>query len=547
MKENAVKEEREKDTKKRFRRDDILLLEKGRRGFWRVVFGRTMMMAVFCLAQILAFFVLSVYVTRYLPTYFVLLGHEFIALILALIIINKQGNPSYKISWLVLILAFPIFGLLMYLFTRLQFGNRRIRKQLRGTLDESKEFLRQNEVANASLKRRDPGTGGLSDYLYNTSYLPTYVNNSVKYFPLGEDKFEELMKQLKTAKKYIFMEYFIVEEGYMWGSILKVLEDKVKEGVEVRFMYDGMNAMARVPYNYSKKINALGIKCKVFSRIHPVIATYYNNRDHRKICVIDGKTAFTGGVNLADEYINRKSPFGHWKDTAVMIQGTGVKSFTLMFLQMWSVGERETEDFKKYLTPGEYTPEEKAAMSRETGFVIPYGDIPLDNENVGETIYLDMINNARHYVHIMTPYLVLDHETQTSLRYAAERGVDVTILLPHIPDKKYAFALAKSHYKELIKAGVNVYEYTPGFIHAKTVVSDGCKAVVGTVNLDYRSFYLHYECGLYMYAVEQIKEIEKDFNDTIAESHLETLEDVKNRGFFMKASGFFMKVMAPLI
>jgi Phosphatidylserine/phosphatidylglycerophosphate/cardiolipin synthases and related enzymes len=529
------------------KKDNVLLIEKGKRGFWKVVFGRTMIMAVFCLAQILAFFLLSAYVTRFFPAYTVLGFHAGLALILSLFIINKPGNPSYKISWLVLILAFPVFGILMYFFTRMQLGNRIIRAKLREILDKTKGYLNQNEIANAGLKKKDPACGGLSDYLYKSSCLPTYSNNSVKYFPLGEDKFAELVRQLKTAKKYIFMEYFIVEEGLMWGTILKILEDKVKEGVEVRFMYDGMNAMARVPYNYYKKIRALGIQCKVFSPIHPVLSTHYNNRDHRKICVIDGKTAFTGGINLADEYINKKEMFGHWKDVGVMLQGSAVKSFTLMFLQMWDVGGEEETDYQKYLIPGDYLPEEMAAMNRETGYVIPYDDIPLDDEDVAQNVYLKIINDARQYVHIMTPYLVLDYETKDALKFAAERGVDVAIILPHIPDKKYAFALAKSNYAELIKSGVKIYEYTPGFVHAKLMVSDNRKAAVGSVNLDYRSFYLHYECGLFMYDVGEVGKIEEDFLLTKSKSQLETIEDVKNRSLFMKVSGFLMKVMAPLI
>jgi cardiolipin synthase len=527
--------------------DNLLFLQKGKRGFWKIVFGRTMLMAIFCLAQIFGFFLLSIIVTGHLPVYTVLIVHVFLGLILALIIINKQGNPSIKISWLVLILLFPIFGLLMYIFTRMQIGNRIINAELQEILGRTRPYIKQNEEVNTRLKDIDSDAGALSDYLMERGGFPTYDKNSVEYFALGESYFDALVSELKTAKKFIFMEYFIVEEGLMWGTILNILAEKVKEGVEVRFMYDGMNAMARVPYGYYKKVRELGIECKMFSPIHPIISTHYNNRDHRKICVIDGKTAFTGGINLSDEYINRRHPFGHWKDTGVMIKGSAVKSFTLMFLQLWEIKSDKKDVYDYYLAPGEYTDEELAAMERESGYVIPYGDIPIDGENIAQNVYMDMINNARHYVHVMTPYLVLDYETLAAIKFAAARGVEVSLLLPHIPDKKYAFALAKSHYKELIKAGVNIYEYTPGFIHAKTVISDNRKAVVGSVNLDYRSFYLHYECGVYMFQTRQIARIEDDFQRCLRVSKLQTLEDVKKRPLHMKISGYFMKVMAPLI
>ncbi|MEE3362326.1 MAG: cardiolipin synthase [Anaerovoracaceae bacterium] len=552
MNSEGAREHKEKGKKnytyvRRDDNDNLLFLQKGKRGFWKIVFGRTMLMAIFCLAQIFAFFLLSVIVTGHLPVYTVLVVHVFLGLILALIIINKKGNPSIKISWLVLILLFPVFGMLMYIFTRMQIGNRIINSQLQQIIERTRPYIRQNEAENNRLRNIDNDAGSLSDYLMMKGGFPTYSKNSVEYFPLGEDYFESMVSELKTAKKFIFMEYFIVEEGYMWGTILNILAEKVKEGVEVRFMYDGMNAMARVPYGYYKKVRELGIDCKMFSPIHPIISTHYTNRDHRKICVIDGRTAFTGGINLSDEYINRRHPFGHWKDTGVMVKGSAVRSFTMMFLQLWEINSEKKDVYDKYLGPGEYSDAERAAMEAESGFVIPYSDIPIDGENIAQNVYLDMINNARHYVHIMTPYLVLDYETLAAIKFAAARGVEVSLLLPHIPDKKYAFALAKSHYKELIEAGVNIYEYTPGFVHAKTVISDSRKAVVGSVNLDYRSFYLHYECGVYMYQVKPIARIEDDFQRCLRVSRLQTLEDVKKRPLHMKLSGYCMKVMAPLI
>ena len=340
------------------------------------------------------------------------------------------------------------------------------------------------------------------------------------------------------------MEYFIVERGYMWDSILEILEEKVKEGVEVRVMYDGMCCLMLLPYHYPKVLEAKGIRCKMFSPIKPTLSTYQNNRDHRKIVVIDGHTAFTGGVNLADEYINRKVRFGHWKDTAIMLKGDAVLSFTMMFLQMWNVTERQQDDFSRYVLP---RGTEVAGAGDRGGFVLPYGDSPMDREQVGERVYLDILNQAKNYVHIMTPYLILDDEMENALCYAAKRGIDVTIIMPHIPDKKYAYLLARTYYPELIEAGVKIYEYTPGFVHAKVFVSDDEKAVVGTINLDFRSLYLHFECASYIYRNPVVLAVEQDYQDTLKTCALITMENCKNYSWGGKKLGRLMRLVAPLM
>ena len=324
-------------------------------------------------------------------------------------------------------------------------------------------------------------------------------------------------------------------------SVTLILEQKVKEGVEVRFMYDGMCSISKLPYNYPRVLRMKGIRCKMFNPIKPVLSTQQNNRDHRKICVIDGKVAFTGGINLGDEYINRKERFGHWKDTAIMLKGEAVQSFTMMFLQMWNLDERIGESFQKYLTPL------SKENGRDLGFVIPYADNPFDDENVGEEVYLHILNHAKKYVHIMTPYLILDNEMITTLTRAVKSGIEVIIIMPHIPDKKYAFALAKTYYAELIEAGVKIYEYTPGFVHAKVFVSDDDTATVGTINLDYRSLYLHFECGAFIYRNEVVAEIEKDFQSTLAKCQEITMKDVKGRSILSKVTGEVFRIVAPLM
>jgi cardiolipin synthase len=337
------------------------------------------------------------------------------------------------------------------------------------------------------------------------------------------------------------MEYFIVEKGYMWGTILEVLKQKAEEGVEVRFMYDGMCAISMLPYGYPKQLERYGIQCKMANRIQPFLSTTQNNRDHRKICVVDGKVGFTGGINLGDEYINRKERFGYWKDTAVMLKGDAVQSLTMIFLQMWNVEERRPEAYRRYLTArGE-------ELRRGLGYVIPYADSPFDNENVGEEVYFHILNHAKKYVHIMTPYLILDNEMITTLVRAAKSGIEVIIIMPHIPDKWYAFAVAKTYYKELIEGGVQIYEYTPGFVHAKVFVSDDDTATVGTINLDYRSLYLHFECGVFIYNNPEIEKIEQDFRQTLAKSHKVTLVEAKERSLLTKITGHVLRLVAPLM
>ena len=324
----------------------------------------------------------------------------------------------------------------------------------------------------------------------------------------------------------------------MWGSVLKILADKVKEGIEVRVMYDGMCEITTLSHDYPQRMKKLGINCKSFMPLKPVFSTYYNYRDHRKILVIDGNVAFNGGINLADEYINRTERFGHWKDAAVMVKGKAVSSYTLMFLNMWNITEKEP--VWDYL-PKPVIPE------KHSGYVMPYADCPLDDDKVGENIYMDILNRATTYVHIMTPYLILDGELESALKFAAERGVDIKIILPGKPDKPSAYALAKTHYKALTKAGVQIFEYEPGFVHSKVFVCDNEKAVVGTINLDYRSLYHHFECATYMYKTDCISDIEKDFLTTLKMCRPVTMESIRRNRFTYALRGNLLKLIAPLM
>ena len=519
--------------------DEFRLLQKSKRGVLNVIFGRTMIVIVMLAVQILLLVWLFSSLQSLVPYYYGLMLLLYGALILHLV--NRPSNPTIKITWILLVVLAPALGVVLYLFVELDVGHRVLNRRLGELVRETTAFLPEEMPCPAGMDESAPELAGLTRYLWENGHYPIYGNTQVRYLPSGEISMEAMLRDLERAQDFIFLEFFIIDEGYMWGRVLKILEEKVKQGVEVRVMYDGTCALFRLPYRYPRLLEGLGIKCKMFSPIRPLMSTYYNNRDHRKILVVDGKVAYTGGVNLADEYINRRVLFGHWKDMSIRLQGEAVRSFTLMFLQMWNVNE-SGDTFARYL-------DVPAALREGTapGWVLPFGDSPLDSEKVGEMIYMDILNRASRYVHIMTPYLILDNEMLTALTFAAKRGVEVCVLLPHIPDKKYAFALAKTHYRELLQAGVRILEYTPGFVHSKIFVSDDCKAVAGTINLDYRSLYLHFECAAYLRNVPAVADIERDFQNTARECQEIRLEDLKKEKLLTRIAGWVLKVFAPVM
>lgn len=514
-------------------------IEKGKKGLFHLVFGRTMVVFLLLLVQVFILLGWFHKLEQYSPIIYVIVTSMSFVFVIA--ILNSKSNPAYKLAWIIPILIIPFFGVLFYLFIKLQIGNHLIYKKLRREEERSSYLLEQDPAVLEELKQQDPRMEGLARYLYRLGHYPVYQNSETVYFPLGEDKFKTLVEELEKAREFIFLEYFIVREGLMWNTILEILERKVKEGVEVRFMYDGTCSISLLPYSYPRKMQEKGIKCKMFAPIRPALSTTQNNRDHRKILVIDGHTAFTGGINLADEYINKEIRFGHWKDTGVMIKGEAARTFTVLFLQMWNISEKQPEDYARYL----HIPEEKIPSGK--GFVIPFGENPVDTEVMAEQVYMNILHTAQRYVHIMTPYLILDNEMIQALTFAAKRGVDVHIIMPHIPDKWYAFVLAKTYYNELLDAGVKISEYTPGFIHAKEFVSDDEKAVVGTINLDYRSLYLHYECAALFYRDPVIQEVEGDFQETLKKCQTVTRDDYKNQKLINRICGRVLRLIAPLM
>ena len=512
---------------------------KARRGFWNAIFGRGAIVALMLLVQ-LAFLVVVFFRFQQYSIY--LSGTVSVLTSLFLVyLLNAWQESTIKLSWCIIIALVPVFGVLLYLFISFDVGHRQVRKYLQRIEEESAPLMPEQKELMEKLRRAEPAFYPLAVYAARYNGYPVYENTSADYFPQGEAKYEAMLQELEKAENFIFLEYFIVEEGEMWDSVAAILAKKAAAGVDVRVLYDGTCSYLHLPYSYPKRLRALGIQCKVFSPIRPFVSTVYNNRDHRKILVIDGRVGFTGGVNLADEYINRREKFGHWKDAAVMLRGDAVHSLTLMFLRMWNSGEKERV-YEPYLTHIAPSPDENTL-----GYVIPYGDSPMDDERTGEMIYLDIINTARDYVYIMTPYLILDDQMLSAIIFAARRGVDVRLILPGIPDKRYANLLAKSHYKQLVGAGVKIYEYTPGFVHSKVFVSDDSKAVVGTVNLDYRSLYLNFECAALLYKSPAVAHILRDFRETFPRCELITMEAVLKQKPLTRLLGSVLKLAAPLM
>ncbi|WP_051539888.1 cardiolipin synthase [Ruminococcus sp. FC2018] len=513
----------------------IRLIPKRKHGLKKLLFSRVGFFILLIFIQLALVLVISEYAIRFR---ILALFMTVFLIVMFVYLFNTDMDSSAKLTWSGLFLFFPVPAALFLLFTQLDVGHRKEKRRLNELVKGSRKLISQNSYTIIKQELIDSGTADLCFYLNRSGRFPIYENTEVTFFPLGEDKYNAMLPQLKAAEKFIFLEYFIIDEGLMWGNILNILIDKAAHGVDVRVMYDGMCEISTLTHNYPKLMQQHGIKCKAFSRIRPFVSTSYNYRDHRKILVIDGKVAFNGGVNLADEYINRVERFGHWKDTAIMLKGEAVQSFTLMFLQMWNMTEAQ---------PGWDECSISFPSKRTDGFVMPYCDNPLDDEKVGESVYMDIINRSISYIHIMTPYLILDNELENALTYAAKRGVEVKIILPGIPDKKSAYALAKTHYRSLTKAGVKIYEYTPGFVHAKVFVSDNRKAVVGTINLDYRSLYHHFECATYLYRTACIKEIEEDFQRTLLKCRKVTLKTIADEKLGTKIRGRILKLFAPLM
>ena len=500
------------------------------------VFSRTVVTALLIVIQVAWLAALLLQLGNSLPAIQTVL--RILSLVAILFVIKSDMNPSYKIGWILLIAVLPILGGLMYVI----FGNKRptkyMREMLRAQLEKSAEYLGTQESITGEL---DGEAAGLFKYLEGSAGYPTAKNTTVRYYRVGEEMYADLLPELEKAEKFIFLEYFIIRPGVMWDSVLEVLKRKAAAGVDVRIIYDDMGCIDILPANYNATLEGWGIRTMAFNRFVPAVSLVMNNRDHRKITVIDGKVGFTGGINISDEYINVKERFGHWKDTGLMLKGPGVFNLTLMFLEMWNAFNKDGDGYAEFI-PDSF----EECGSADDGYVLSFSDSPLDNESVGESVYTDMLYQAKDYIYITTPYLAIDSELQTALCMAAKRGVDVRMITPGIPDKKLVYRLTRSYYPTLLRAGVKIYEYTPGFIHAKSFVCDDKLCVVGTINMDYRSLYLHFECGTLMYNNPEIKQVKRDDLETMEKCRKVEMSDMKTN-FIGELFDSFLRSIAPLM
>ena len=504
-----------------------------------VLLHRVVIVGVLLLLQIIWMVVNLTELAAYYPWVYV--GLNFLSLIAVLAVVNARDNPSYKLAWVIAILVFPLFGGAMYLLFSGWLPSKNLRDKLAKAENQMRPFLKQDETVLASLQVLDETAAGQARYIRDYAKFPVWNDSTVRYFKCGEENFPVLLEELKKAEHFIFLEYFIVEEGEMWNSILEILKEKAAAGVDVRMLYDDLGSVFVLPYKYYRTLESYGIKCEAFNKFIPVFSLVMNNRDHRKILVIDGHTAFTGGINLADEYINKKEKFGYWKDTGIMVRGEAAVNLTAMFLTVWNAVRPTDTDFSRLL-PHAY----HSGIFHGDGYIQPYGDSPLDKETVGENVYLNMISAARKYLYIFTPYLIVDNEMMTALCLAAKRGVDVRIVTPGVPDKKLVYWLTQSYYRQLIDNGVKIYKYEPGFIHAKVFVCDDRYATVGTINLDYRSLYLHFECGVFLSHCSEIEAIKQDAVETMEQSILITKEQAL-RKLPVRLIQAILRVFAPLL
>lgn len=501
----------------------------------KVLLSRMMVMLYVIVFEIL----ILVWLCSLFPavTGYISIGLRVLSVLVVLAIIRNSRHLSSDLMWIILILLFPVGGTALYLFLILNLVSSRTFKSIRKEEKKTERYAYQDPHVFQELVASEPSLASLFRFIPNEGFS-FYKNTQTNYYPLGELGFPHMLADMKQAKKYIFMEYFIIEPGRMWNQMLEILEEKVKEGVEVRVMYDDMGSMNTLPFDYVKELEAKGIKATSFNRINPALNIVMNHRDHRKIMVIDGVIGYSGGINLADEYINKKERFGHWKDNVIRLEGPAVWGYLKIFLTNWNALRHEDNDYTIFQVEGHEMP--------SSGFVAPYAETPLDDELTSQCIYEDILNSATRYVYIMTPYLIIDSSMVNTLIHTAKKGVDVRLILPGVPDKKVIWDIGRSFYKQLMDGGVKIYQYRPGFVHSKVFVSDDRIATVGTINLDYRSLYLHFENGTLLFKDEAVQEVVNDMQATLKacdEIHKENVKFDFIRNFILSV----LRIFAPML
>ncbi len=499
--------------------------------------GRIIMAALLILVQIAFFTVVGMSISIWATAVHRCI--QILSLILVVAIISKRDNPSYKLTWIIFIIAMPFVGGVLFFL----WGNGKARPVLKKRYTRkhriSRKYLIQNHTVREALRERDIHHARQSEFLYRESDCPVYTDTSVEFLSPGEKFFPRMLEELNNAEKFIFLEYFIVARGEMWNKIYAILKKKAAAGVEVRLIFDDFGSISRQNKNFIKRLRSDGIKVIAFNRIRASIDLFLNNRDHRKICVIDGYVSMTGGMNIADEYINKTHPHGYWLDSAVILKGPATATFTVLFCEMWSCFSRESLDPAKYLVYN---------FPVNKGFVQPFADNPLDSvHHPGEGIYRQILGTAKDYVYITSPYLILDNTMVAAVTSAAKAGVDVRIITPKIRDKWYVHPVTRFNYQELLEAGVRIFEYTPGFIHSKLFVSDDAVATCGTINMDYRSFYFHFECGAWFCGVDAVDDIKQHFLQIQQESEEILLQSWSKRPIGQRIMQALLNVLAPFM
>lgn len=512
--------------------------EKLRSFLQRGIFGRAILTFFILFLQILFIILFCARLTSYTEVYFI--SSIMLSCIFIIFLSNTKGKNEFKIAWILPIIVLPLFGVTVYFLYHINFGSLTIRHEIKKIRLDSKKYIESEKKVEKSLEKFSE-VKDIANYLYKSGDFAPSENNRITYYSCGEKFYPELCKEISKAKKFVFLEFFIINLDESWDLIIELLEKKVKEGVEVRIIFDGFGSLVSSYSGYQKYLAEKGFKTFVVAPIIPILTTGQNNRDHRKIVVIDGKVAFTGGVNIKNEYFNYgKNRFPYWKDNAIKLEGSSVNSFSKMFLQLWNAGKKTSEDFNPYFSI-------HSKKKDCENLVIPYDDNAFNNEDFAENVYLYLINNAKKYIHITSPYLLLDNSMKEALIFAAKRGVEVSIMLPSQPDHILTFCVGKTFLPELLENGINIYIYQKGFLHAKTFICDDKMATIGSINLDYRSLYHHFECAAFIYDKNLVPQIENDFFESEKDCLKMQISDYKKIPLHCRAYGRIFRIFAPLL
>mgnify|MGYP004487287959 FL=1 len=507
-----------------------------------LIFSRILIVVLLLLVQI-GIFMLPVFIYMpYVQNFF--LVSSVISLLFCFYLVNSPGRNEFKIAWLIPVLILPFFGIALFFLFKKNLPGTNYSKRLKKIKNYSRPFLSDVNTEKKAMEIY-PKVRDISNYLKNSAGFSTFTNTETKYFSCGENFFPVMLEDLKKAEKFIFVEYFVIEESFMWSKILEILVEKASAGVEVFILYDSLGSVTLATRRYENFLKKQGLNAKIFSPFIPVYDTALNNRDHRKLIDIDGKVAYTGGLNISDEYINlNHKRFSYWKDAAIRIEGPAVKTFTVTFLQLWYLQNKKTElnfsDFDRFVN----VPKN---LKDTGGIVIPYGNDAYSDSDIAEDVYNYILSKSHDYVHIMTPYFIIDNALMNSMIFAARRGVEVSIIVPEKYDHFLTFCVGRKFIRQLISNGVRVFTYKRGFIHSKIFVSDDKRATVGSINLDYRSLFHHFECGVYLYQNETVSEIEMDFQETLKYCRELTLSEYKKIPLSVRITGWIFKVFAPLL